>query len=49
MGFGNSIYLSPKSESPLKWTPKQLEARKKRLLNIQDQVDEWVSEAKSNE
>jgi len=34
MGLG--VYLSPKSESPLKWTPKQLEARKKRLLNEDD-------------
>jgi len=47
-GNGNSeVYLSKKSETRLKWTPAQLEARKKRLLGTkQYEVDQWVIEIK---
>jgi len=42
----NEMYLSPKPKSSLKWTQAQIEARKKRLQLVQDEIDEWVKEEK---
>lgn len=42
----NEMYLSPKPKSRLKWTYAQIEARKKRLELVQDDVNVWVKELK---